>query len=636
MSRASLVGCLVRLPCLDRKWVIAGLGGAALSACAGGAHLTGAPLPPPPPRDTSASEMLDELAVQPNETCKTTPVSPLIVDLRTPERADLAAAMKDGLAVVAYDCADLRVLPRCRRSGRYEFVGVERSEDVIRLKGENEVRANLFGGQFGVEGQVARRAVFDLALVTVGKQRASVVEVVRDELKGDCEGATHVVRGAYVGAFALSKETSGRVQAVAQVFVASARTSSAEQRLAQHRSGDLQACRASASTDVAPPDACSAMSRLELLPVVAKASEGSRDTERRRALDAAAAAQTCAAGYLWTGDKCAPRTSDEARATCDGVTCERRCREGHVPSCLRARRYYEGWDITPSGEERMSSRSLSAADVTRVLEHGCRLRHGESCIDRGDYAAGFQDMEHAQFTAENWAKARPWYQQGCEAGATVACLQVATSWQGDAKATQWRERACKMGSALGCRELARELLKGAGAEREMPRALALYERGCDSGLEENAHDCHEAARLALTGATPDRGRAARAWSTGCRLGDDDSCVELSHSLDKGQGVERDSAKATEVLQSACNALRYRWSSCFALGERLEKQSPPDVRGAYEAYARVNLNGLALERAAMLLEKGGSGLVADRAKAKSLRAEACRVAKAADKSRLCHK
>ncbi len=116
--------------------------------------------------------------------------------------------MKDGIAVVQYGCDSIRLLSDCHVDGQYGFVGVTRKEQVIELKNGDEIRANLpkTGALLGMklEGDLERGASLDVALVMVGKERTRRNHATRADLVGDCNGATHFVRGAMIGAFAMA------------------------------------------------------------------------------------------------------------------------------------------------------------------------------------------------------------------------------------------------------------------------------------------------------------------------------------------------------------------------------------------------------------------------------------------------
>src|SRR6188768_2481695 len=53
------------------------------------------------------------------------PSTPLIVDWKPEQRADLEEAVHDGVAVVAFDDKGLRLLKRCHVEGEYGFLPLE-------------------------------------------------------------------------------------------------------------------------------------------------------------------------------------------------------------------------------------------------------------------------------------------------------------------------------------------------------------------------------------------------------------------------------------------------------------------------------------------------------------------------------
>ena len=135
---------------------------------------------------------------------------PLIVDLKAHERAVYEAVMKDGVAVVSYDCNQLHIIKDCKIDGDYGFVGVSPKEEVVRLDGADEIQLNLpsFGARIAAE--VKRDASLDLGLILIGMRRTTVDAADKKRLKGSgCDKATHFVRGAFVGAFALKQGSSG-------------------------------------------------------------------------------------------------------------------------------------------------------------------------------------------------------------------------------------------------------------------------------------------------------------------------------------------------------------------------------------------------------------------------------------------
>jgi hypothetical protein len=148
--------------------------------------------------------------------------APLVVDWDLQSRGDLEVAMKRGIAVVAYDCKTLRVLPDCRVKGGYSFLGVTVKEQLLRLENADEVKANLpfsgavLGAKLGAS--MARGSTLDVALVVIGKRVASRGTLTGAQLAGQCAGATHFVRAATVGAFVVKTGTRGKASAWSPVL----------------------------------------------------------------------------------------------------------------------------------------------------------------------------------------------------------------------------------------------------------------------------------------------------------------------------------------------------------------------------------------------------------------------------------
>src|SRR5262245_66516470 len=59
---------------------------------------------------------------------------PLVVDWKDEQRGDLEIAMKQGVAVVAYSCQGIKLLPDCKVEGSYGFMGMTKKESVVRLQ----------------------------------------------------------------------------------------------------------------------------------------------------------------------------------------------------------------------------------------------------------------------------------------------------------------------------------------------------------------------------------------------------------------------------------------------------------------------------------------------------------------------
>src|SRR4051794_10082769 len=105
----------------------------AAAACTSGAARTAAPVAP------TYAEAVGAEACFPVETYG----EPLVVDWRPEVRADLEVAMRQGVAVVSYDCKHIRLLKDCSLEGSYGFMGITTKEQLVRLADADEIRANL-------------------------------------------------------------------------------------------------------------------------------------------------------------------------------------------------------------------------------------------------------------------------------------------------------------------------------------------------------------------------------------------------------------------------------------------------------------------------------------------------------------
>ncbi|PKN44537.1 MAG: hypothetical protein CVU63_10290 [Deltaproteobacteria bacterium HGW-Deltaproteobacteria-20] len=64
---------------------------------------------------------------------------PLVIDWKPEDRSDIEVAMKEGIAVVQFDCKTIRLLRDCNPLGRYAFIPVTQKVQVIRLVNADEI-----------------------------------------------------------------------------------------------------------------------------------------------------------------------------------------------------------------------------------------------------------------------------------------------------------------------------------------------------------------------------------------------------------------------------------------------------------------------------------------------------------------
>jgi len=540
------------------------------------AGTAGKAVTPPPP---SAGEAMRELECQEGQSH----AEPLVVDWGSDDRADLEVAMRDGVVVAAYDCNSFRVLERCRARGGYRFAGVSRKEDVVQITGRDELHANLPLGKAELSAVVDRGATIDVALVTVGKQRTGAFQVARTDLEGDCEGASHFVSSALVGAFAMGTGTRGEVGTVAQLFsVANVGGSSTNERQSLNRDGDLQACTGANPSDPAPPAQCQSILRVELVALV--------DTPPQQIPGGnlpppEPVPQVCPDGFVLQGSKCALAEGAKGYRCSpdDPGECTAQCDAGNAESCH------------------------NLAILARSGKGGL------------DYQA-----------------AKPLFAKACEGGHLAACPTVAYSldWKTEGKrAVELLGRACEGDDAVSCRVLGDELISGTELPKDTGRGEQLLTRAC--GLSEH-YACgrlawfqwlvHKQAKPALEVVkadcargngdscsivggwlsrcedgrppgfapgdvavceeypNPDPGPATLAFEQSCRAGFVGACKVAADRHRRGKGVSTNMKTVVELLELGCPV---GWYACEELGRLYEEGDgiTADLDKALVAYGK---------------------------------------------------
>lgn len=228
---------------------------------------------------TPASELVDtpELDVEGQTTCKVkeSQTKPLIVEWPSAERVSLEARAKQGLVVVRYNGCEMQLLTRCKAPSEYDYIGVAPKKDTLRITNEDDLYANIPIGAAKLEGKLQKAGELDVAMTMVGTYQAKDALVDRAALEGLCDGATHVIAGLTVGAFEFFAGGSAEVGGGAEVLGAGAGAKSAAKRELLATDGKASACESATSTDQRPPEGCSALLRIEVVPLTGAAAADS-------------------------------------------------------------------------------------------------------------------------------------------------------------------------------------------------------------------------------------------------------------------------------------------------------------------------------------------------------------------------
>lgn len=464
----------------------------------------------------------------------------LVVDLRPEQRSDLEVAMHEGVAVVAYDCKELRLLKDCRVDGVYNFVGTSTKEQTISLDDSDEIKANLpFSGATlagKVEGELKRGAKLDIALAMVGGSRTNWVSISKDDLRGRCEGATHFVRGATLGAFAMETSAKADVRAAVEIFGTRTDGASSSARKVMNRDGDITACKSASSDASTAPSRCNALLRLELLAVGAPAPR-----------DGIVADVACPRGLVLAKGKCT-LPSDQLPHLCrtgDLRDCTLQCNKGDAKSCTSLGHMHD----TGNGAEQSDQKAA------KYYKQGCDQKDSSGCVN---YAVLLD-------------KGRGGLAESPEKAAALASA------------------ACDDGNPNGCSNFGAMLENGRGVEKDSARAVKLFKVGCDAGIGNACFNAGLAAQKGFVGA-PDPIRAASFYERACQGGEFRACSNLGVLYQEGgQGLTKDYAHAMRLYRRACasNDGRASAAGCTNVGElyRDGLGVPKDLEKAREHYQR---------------------------------------------------
>lgn len=417
------------------------------------------------PEDKTAAEALGEPGAAP--TCATPPRKgePLVVDWKTNEQLDLTVAMQKSVAVVAYDCKSIRLLKDCSVQGSYGFTAVPSVlQETVKIEDADSLAASmpLGGATFG--GEMSRGAAIDIGLAYVGKRKALSTAVSKAELVGECEGATHFVRGATIGAFAMETGSKGEARAAAEIFGAGAKAASSSSKKRLNSAGNLAACQSVKEGASSPPEGCGAVVRLDLLAI---------DAAVEVATGPAPLENTCPDGFVPSSGRCVKKGSG-APHRCDPKNlseCREQCNKGDAESCFNAATLLQTGARIGGPEEK---------EYAPIYQKACDSNGpnvADACSRLGYLYALSPNMQ-------NWDRAVQYGKKGCDLMSSLGCMMLAR----EDKQSGWAERAknfrraCSLGDTQGCVEAALIDLEGKGGlPKKTAEGLASLDGACTAG-----------------------------------------------------------------------------------------------------------------------------------------------------------
>lgn len=392
------------------------------------------------------------------------PGQTLVVDMGDAARTSLEAAMKQGIVLVAYDAKRFEFLFDCRVEGSYGFIGTSTRSRVVKLTREQDIAANLpltainptLRGQVG--GELHKGGAIDIAYMTVGQRTTTRTSVSRAMLKGTCDGATHAVRAATVGAFAMVKGAHDQRKAAVEIFGAKAAAGGAETMSDEKRDGDPKACETASPDAEKPPAQCGAPIYLRLMKI-----------DAIEKIDPRVDDQPCPAGFARDNDgTCSSAVGPHECKRSEPQDCDAQCNAGNAASCgiLGFLQHY--------GEGVAKDEAAARAHYKKACDGGAQF----GCAGVGVFFA----MEGS------FAEATKLFKVGCDAGNARACGNLGTAYgKGDGvekderRAMELFRKACGGGDASACANLGRAHEKGAGGAPDMAAAMRAYKQACDGG-----------------------------------------------------------------------------------------------------------------------------------------------------------
>lgn len=537
---------------------------------------------------------------------------PLVVDLKSNERLDLELAMKEGVAVVSYDCKSLKLLKGCKLAGSYGFAGVSRKEDVVQITSSDELAANLPFSAVSLGGEVASGSSIDLALVMVGRKGTTVENAAKADLVGSCDGATHFIKSAMIGAFAMATGTSGKARAAAEIFGASAKAASSSEKRTANKDGDPESCKQATPDAPKPPDQCQSPIRLELVAVQGQ-REAKGEGEGAKSEEAQGPRNPCPEGMVLSGGKCT--TGGDKPHLCkrdDAKDCIEQCEKGDAGSCHNLAWLHKmGKDV-----------SKDEARANELFDKACNGGFANACYQRGwSYLSErLQKGKSEDAQTELRVKAEELMNKACQLGDAYACYNTSDWYLRDpplavfpkdpARAIAMIRRGCNLGYAFACSKLAMHLVDGKHAKQDVPGAMSLLQRACDAGRWE---DCETIGNLYRDGKGVNKNPVAAiaAYEQACDKGGARACNSGGTLYAKGEGLPKDPAKARALYEKGCPEKSPGWDACKSLGEAMEKGvgGAKDMAKAAEVYERGCMKGGCL-RAGQIWEKGEGGVKPD--------------------------
>jgi hypothetical protein len=194
----------------------------------------------------------------------------LVIDWPAADRKALASAMDGGVVAVKMDGSVPKPVAGCSVGDKYEYHSVSRQEETKKLSSSDDIKASMptngtsFLSKLNLDKSSS--SSLDMAIVVVGIRSAKKPPYAKKDLTGSCEGATHYIRRAHMGAFAYSSGEKSQNRSTAELFKivpVNIDPQKDKNESFQARDGDISACQNATEGDTPVPN-CDALVRVEI------------------------------------------------------------------------------------------------------------------------------------------------------------------------------------------------------------------------------------------------------------------------------------------------------------------------------------------------------------------------------------
>lgn len=199
---------------------------------------------------------------------QTKAAAPLIVDWSSAQRSRLESSVRSAhsLAVRVKDC-DIEPLWQCELPGKYHYQPSSVRHEKERIGDRVALFARVPVSAVSLEARIAAGSVLDIEKVTVGSFVVESASLAENQLRGQCEGATHFISGVDVGAFSFAAAKKSDVSGGVDVKVVQAGGSKSSEHEVLSTDGNLTHCGEATPGPEADPQ-CRAPIQIAITPLV--------------------------------------------------------------------------------------------------------------------------------------------------------------------------------------------------------------------------------------------------------------------------------------------------------------------------------------------------------------------------------